>query len=480
MTDSVYLGGRWTPGTGRVSVVDPAAPDQVVGEYGTALPDQVGEACDSAAVAFADWSRRPPDTRLQMLDRVADLIEERSATLARLIVREEGKTLGEATGETRRSAAIFRYYAAEVLQPAGTVLPGATILSMARRVPRGVVAVVTSFNYPLLVPSWKIAPALAFGNAVVWKPASGATLAAIELCHILDEAGIPPGVVQLLPGRGSVLGPAIASHPAVDAITFTGSTEVGRTLERLSAGRGVALQLEMGGKNAAIVLDDADVSLATRRIAYGALSGTGQKCTAIERCIVDRRVADQLVDGLAEEFERWVVGPGLDSATKMGPLVDGRARDRVLAAVDAAVRAGASLVTGGPSPLADRTGGYFVRPTLLDGVAPEDEIALVEVFGPVLAVLRVDGAREAVAVHEATPYGLNAGVFTGRVDRALALADELTVGMMHVNDVSGFPHHAPFGGRKSSGHGPLELGKSAVSFLTEEQVVHVHHLPRLD
>ena len=476
---TVYVAGSWRPGRREVTVFDPADPTKVVGSYGAADAGDAAEACSSAADAFADWSRRSPEDRGRLLRRVADLLERRAEVLARLIVGEEGKTFAEAEAEARRASAVFRYFAAEVFQPVGAVLPGAGTWSFSRRVPRGVVAVVTAFNYPLLVPSWKIAPAIGFGNTVVWKPARGATLAAIELCRVLEEAGIPPGVVHLLPGSGAELGPALATDPHTDALTFTGSTGVGRSLEQAAAGRGVAVQLEMGGKNAAIVLGDADVDHAARRIAYGALSGTGQKCTAIERCIVEETVADELVARLADEFVAWRVGPGLDPETKMGPVVDGDAFRRISATIEEATGTwGAVLVTGGVSPLAKRTGGFFVAPTLLDGVLPTHPVAVDEVFGPVLAVLRVADVAEAVEVHEATPFGLNAGIFTRDVDLALDLVDRLTVGMVHVNDVSGFPPYAPFGGRKDSGHGPLESGKSAVSFFTEEQVVHVHrHRP---
>jgi len=474
MTATMFVGGRWRSGLDHVTVTDPARPSDVVGEYDCADAADVDESCLAAAAALEDWSRRAPAARVEMLDLVGRILEERTETVARLVVLEEGKTIGEATAEVRRAAAIFRYYAGEVLQPSGSVLPNAGTLTFTRRLPRGVVGVITAFNYPLLVPAWKIAAALAFGNTVVWKPARGATLPAIELVRVMVEAGLPDGVVNLVPGRGPTLGPLICRHPRLAALTFTGSTQVGRSLERLAAGRGVAMQLEMGGKNGAIVLDDADLPRAAERLAYGVASGTGQKCTAIERVIVDQAVADDLVELLAEKLRAWKVGHGLDPATRMGPLVDAAARRRVLEAVAQATDAGAVVVVGGPSELALRTGGHFVDPYLLDRVDVGAAIAREEVFGPVASVLRVAGEEEAVAAHEATHYGLNAGVFTRDLDRALRIVDRLEVGMVHVNDISGFPHHAPFGGRKDSGYGPLELGKSAAAFFTEEQVVHIH------
>ncbi len=474
---TVFVDGSWRQGEREVTVVDPADPTRVVGSYETAAASTVGEACTSAERAFGGWSRRAPEERVQILRRIAGLLDDRTETLARLVVGEEGKTFAEARAEVRRSAEVFRYYGGEVLQPVGSVVPVGGSFTFTRRRPRGVVAVVTAFNYPLLVPAWKLAAALAFGNTVVWKPARGATLAAIELCRIFEEAELPDGVVQMLPGSGPELGPRVVADPRVVAVTFTGSTGVGRSLEEVVAGRGTALQLEMGGKNAAVVLADADLEHAARRIAYGTLSGSGQKCTAIERCIVEAKVADELVAALVDEFGRWRVGPGMDPETRMGPVVDRRAWDRIVTSIDAATEQGAVLVTGGVSPLVEERGGWFIEPTLLDGVEPSDPIAIDEVFGPVLAVLRVADVAEAVRVHEATRYGLNAGIFTRDVDRAFDLVDRLTVGMVHVNDVSGFPLQAPFGGRKDSGHGPLELGKAAVSFFTEEQVVHVHHRP---
>jgi len=462
----------------RIVVTDPAAPSRMVGEYLPTPPEGVVAAVEAAREAFPAWAARPPQERADLLRGVAARLEASVDELARLVVAEEGKTLGEARSEVRRAAAIFRYYAGEALQPVGDVLPAAGGLVLTRRRPRGVIGVVTAFNYPLLVPAWKMAPALALGNTVVWKPARGATLAALRLVGILAEAGFPSGVVHVLPGPGASLVPVLAAQDALAGLTFTGSTAVGRALERLVAGRGVPLQLEMGGKNAAVVLADADLGHAARRIAYGALSGTGQKCTAIERLIVVEEVADELVDLLRAEFSTWTVGPGDDPATRMGPVASARAMGRILAAIERARDDGARVVTGGRSALAAGTGGYFVDPTLLDGVDPGWEIAREEVFGPVLAVLRVADADAAATVHDATRYGLNAGVFTGDLDLALGLGERLHAGMVHLNDVSGFPHHAPFGGIKDSGFGPLELGKAAAAFFTEERVIHVHAGPQ--
>ncbi|MGB7506954.1 MAG: aldehyde dehydrogenase family protein, partial [Mycobacterium sp.] len=392
------------------------------------------------------------------------------------LATEEGKTKAEGIGEVRRAAQILRYYGNEGDRQAGEIYasPRMGEQILITRKPLGVVGVITPFNFPIAIPAWKIAPALVYGNTVVWKPASTVPLLAIRLAEALTAAGLPAGVLNLLIG-GADVGDAIVSHAGVDAITFTGSTGVGRRIAAAGAARGVPVQAEMGGKNAAVVLDDADVTLAVEQVMLGAFRSTGQKCTATSRLIVTTGIAEQLLDELLALVAALRVGDPTDDATQMGPVISDSARTSITSGIDTATRQGATVLAGGAAysdgPLAD---GYFVAPTVVDvGSAPVD-LWTDELFGPVLAVRRADTADEAFALANDSKFGLSAAVFTQDVTRALQAVDRIDVGVLHINSESaGADPHVPFGGAKKSGLGPKEQGGAAREFFTHTTTVYL-------
>lgn len=473
---STYVDGRWRAEGVPVEVRNPADVSEVVEEVILGSASHVDEAFAAAERAFASWRRTPAAERAAILSRAAGELDERRDAIALDLVREEGKILADATAEVDRAAATLRFFAGEALQPAGDVLPPSKPagLLLTRRLPLGPLAVVTPFNFPILVPAWKIGPALAYGNTVVWKPSELTPLTAVHLTAAFERAGLPAGVLNVVTGLGADVGRAVVEHAATRAVTFTGSTRVGREIERRVAGRGVKLQLEMGGKNVAIVLEDAPLEESAAALAKGSIAGAGQRCVAISRVVAPRIIADDLVEALRAEFARWPLGNGLDPRIRVGPLITAPAAARVIVGIEEARAAGAVVAAGGGRGEAEGLErGHFVEPTILTGVAPDARIAQEEVFGPVLALLAVDDDEEAVAVANGTPYGLSAAVLTRDLERALGLIDRLDVGMVHVNAVSCVQAHVPFGGFKDSGFGPREQGKSAADFFTELQVVDV-------
>lgn len=477
MSGTIFVGGSWRSGAHRADVRDPANVDEIVGEVDLGSEADVADAFAAAADAAPRWRRAAATERTAVLHRAAALLEERADEVARGIVCEEGKILSDAAGELRRAVETLRYFAGEALQPVGDVLPGVRpgALTLARRLPLGPVLAVTPFNFPLLIPAWKIAAALAFGNTVVWKPSQLTPLTAVRLVEVLEAAGLPAGVLNLVTGTGRDVGDALADHPALRALTFTGSTPVGRLLERRLAGRGVRTQLEMGGKNVAIVLDDAPADAAARAVVAGAMAATGQRCVSISRVVASQRMLGELRDAIVAEVAGIRLGHGLDPQTSMGPLVSAGAATSVLAAVESARAGGARLVVGGERPEDARLArGHFVAPTVVDHVDPASPIAQEEIFGPVLSLIGVADEAAGIEVANGTRYGLNAAVFTRDLERALATVDAIEAGMVHVNAVTGIQPYIPFGGHKDSGSGPPEQGKAAAEFFTELQVVNVH------
>jgi alpha-ketoglutaric semialdehyde dehydrogenase len=465
------VAGRWGGAGPTVEIRDPALPSRTVGLAQQASGADVSRAYDAAGQGARQWARVPAAARAELLYRAADLLDRDADASARDLVLEEGKILADARGELQRSVATLRYYAGALLQPTGQVYPPEhAALSLSRRVPVGVVTVITAFNYPMLLPVWKIGAALAYGNVVVWKCSELVPLSAWRFANALHEAGLPSGVLNLLIG-GAELGPSLLASGSMRALTFTGSAGVGHELAAAVAGRGVRLQLELGGKNPAIVLDDADPVLAASSITKGAMSATGQKCTAISLAIATPGIYESLREGLAHRVGRLKLGHGLDVDTEIGPLVTAAAAARVDHEIAGATARGGQVVAGkGPHP--DQ--GHFVAPTVLEGLADDDPLLTREAFGPLLVLVRAHDPADAVARANRSPYGLNAALFTSDLASGLTLAQEIDAGMVHVNAVSGFPPHIPFGGVKASGFGPLEQGDTASDFFTETRVLHVH------
>jgi aldehyde dehydrogenase (NAD+) len=425
----------------------PHDPSDIVVE--TAAGDPVA-AATAARTAQHDWSRRPAAERSAALTTAADRIAAAADELAGLIVREVGKPLAEATGEIARSVAILRYYSQQVFDPIGAVHEGPGLLFTRRR-PRGVAGLITPWNFPLAIPLWKAAPALAFGNAVVIKPAPEATACALRLAELLDH--LPTGLFSVVPGDAAE-GQAIIDH--ADLVSFTGSTTAGRAVAAAAVGRGIPVQAEMGGQNAAIVLPDADLEVAAGQIAGAAMGYAGQKCTATKRVIA---VGTDIRDALVAAVERLPVGDPASPATVAGPVIDSAARDRVIAAA-----AGGKVLTGGTALDHD---GYYAAPTVVDEIPTDHVLAREEVFGPICAIQHADDIDEAVALANGVAAGLVAAVYTRDLDAALDIGSRLDTGMIKVNaPTAGVDFHLPFGGEKSSSYGPREQGKAAQDFYT--------------
>ena len=471
------VGGRPREGDEVVSDINPAAPDEQVATVTLAGPALAAEAVDAAAAAFTTWRDTPPPARGDVLRRAADLVDERAETIGRDLAREEGKTLVEAVGETRRAAAILRYYAGQTLEPDGETYPSHSAVTFlyARREPVGVVTAITPWNFPIAIPAWKIAPALAYGNTVVWKPAEIVPLTSTYFAAALIDAGLPDGVLNLVLGRGSVVGDTIVTDDRVEAVTFTGSNAVGRALNLKATEAGKKVQLELGGKNPAVVLADADLELAAEHVARGAFLSAGQKCTATSRVIVERDVLEEFGERIAELARTWPVGDPLDEATKVGPLASKDQLDTVSGYLDVAERDSARVLAGGGRP---NGGGYFVEPTVLADLPPTSRVVREEIFGPVAALLSASSYDEAVALANDTPFGLTAALFTRDLGRALRFARDVRAGVVKVNQESaGLEFQVPFGGMRQSSSGSREQGKVARDFFTQWKTVYLDAPP---
>jgi aldehyde dehydrogenase (NAD+) len=449
-----------------VTSLNPDDPADVIGQWPTADEAQVAAAVGRAAAAAREWAGVPAPARATALDNAASALEARAGEMTELVIREVGKPRSEAAGEVARGIAILRYYAQLALLPDGQTIPAATpgTLLLARHRPVGVTALVTPWNFPVAIPLWKAAPSLAFGNATVLKPAGAATGVAL-LLHEIVAPHLARDVLQLVLGD-AVPGRALADHPDVAAVSFTGSVPVGREVVASVAGRGGRVQAEMGGQNAAIVLADADFARAATAIAYAAMGYAGQKCTATSRIIVADAAYEEFRAHLVDAVGALgVVGPG-DGKTLVGPVISERARSSALGAVAAA---GGRVLTGGAALDAP---GYYVAPTVVELDSPAGPLATEEVFAPVAALLRAPTAEAAADIANGVRYGLVASVFTGDLSQALMLTERLDAGMVRVNaPTAGVDYQAPFGGAKESSYGPREQGLAARDFYTETRTV---------
>jgi alpha-ketoglutaric semialdehyde dehydrogenase len=473
-----YVGGQWRDGVRTAADLNPAHPAEPISDVLQADAGLAAEAMESAAKAFPNWRAMPAPARGDILRKAADLLEQRAADVGRDLTREEGKTLAEGVGETRRAVQILRYYAGQTLEPDGETYPShsAATFLYARREPVGVVSAITPWNFPIAIPAWKIAPALAYGNSVVWKPAELVPLTAVHLLQALVDAGLPEGVLNLVLGKGSEVGDVLVTHEAVQAITFTGSNAVGRAMQRKAIEHGKKVQLELGGKNPAVVLDDADLGVAAEHVARGAFLSAGQKCTATSRVIVQQAVVGPFEERLAELAHSWKLGDPLESDTRVGPLVSADQLETVNGYLDVARQEGAKVLAGGGR--AEELGdGYYVRPTVLTDLRPDSRVVREEIFGPVAALMPASTDADAVRLANDTRYGLSASVFTNDLTRALRFADDIHAGVVKVNQESaGVEFHVPFGGMQESSSGSREQGKAAREFFTQWKTVYVDRL----
>jgi aldehyde dehydrogenase (NAD+) len=464
------VGGEWVDGQGHSANINPSNTGDTIGDYARASRAQAHEAIAAAKAAFPAWSRSTPQERYDILKKVSDEILARKEELGRLLSREEGKTLPEGIGEVTRAGQIFAFFAGECLRLNGektaSVRPGVDV-EMTRE-PVGVIGLITPWNFPVAIPAWKIAPALAYGNCVVIKPADLVPGSAWALAEIISRAGTPKGVFNLVMGRGSEVGQALLEHPDVHAISFTGSVATGRkvALACVTSSPMKKVQLEMGGKNPLVVLDDADLKTAVECAANGAFFSTGQRCTASSRLIVQEGIHDRFVEALTERLKGLVVDDALKAGTHIGPVVDQSQLEQDLKYIGIGKSDGATLHWGGDL-LNRETPGFYLQPALFTDVSNRMTIARDEIFGPVATVIRVKDYDEALSVANDTEFGLSSGICTGSLKYASHFKRNSEAGMVMVNlPTAGVDYHVPFGGRKGSSYGPREQGAYAREFYT--------------
>ena len=476
-----YIGGEWVESvTGRTYPVhNPAHTDQLVGEFQTSGAEDTLTAVAAAKDGLAVWANTPAPARAGIIYKALEIMGRRAEELAQTITIEEGKPIADARGEVKRAMAIMEYAAGEGRRMFGYTTPSElpdTVAYTTRR-PLGVVGIITPWNFPLAIPAWKIAPALICGNALVFKPASATPLSAVKLIEIFEEAGLPAGVLNLVTGPGGQVGNALVESPDVKGISFTGSTEVGTDLYGESAKRLKKVQAEMGGKNAVIVLSDADMDKAMSGIVQGAFGSTGQRCTATSRVIVEESVHDQFVTELIERTSKLTVGDGLDPANDIAPLSSRNQKDKVLEFIGIGTEEGAELAFGGRNLTEGGLNeGYYVEPTVFTGVTSDMRIAQEEIFGPVLAVFKAKDLKEAIEISNSVEFGLSSSVYTKDITKAYEYINTVETGMVHVNaSTLGGEVHLPFGGLNSSGVGQREQGTAAVDFFSEVITVYIDH-----
>lgn len=459
-----------------ITDINPADTREVVATFPSMTEGEVREAVEAAAEAFTGWQRLSPVARGAYLFKVANMLRDRSETVARDITREVGKTINEARAEVANTANFFEYYAGFGRQSQGDQLPDerAGVFTYTKREPLGVVGLIAPWNDPLLTTARKMGPALISGNTVVLKPAANTPLATWHLANILSEVELPPGVVNTVTGSASMIGDALLGHSEVRGISFTGSTKVGRELSRRAAEKGnFRIQTEMGGKNAILVLGDADFSKAAETIMAGAFAQGGQRCTATSRVVVTEDAHEPLMEALVNGAESIRVGNGLEESTGMGPLASEEQLDKALRAVEQGRQEGGSVATGGSRLMeGSYEHGYFFPPTILDGVSPEAQVAQEEIFGPVLSVITASNLEEGVEIVNNSSYGLSASIFTESLAAAHYFAQNAEAGNISVNlATAGWAVHLPFGGFKDSGSSFKEQGREGLQFYTRVRTV---------
>lgn len=463
-----WIAGQWTGSDNVQNNVNPSDLSDCIGEYVRADAGQVNVAIDAAHTAWPAWSLSTPQQRFDALDAIGTELLARKNELGELLAREEGKTLPEGIGEAARAGQIFKFFAGEALRLEGDALasvrPGIHV--EVSREPVGVVGIITPWNFPIAIPAWKIAPALAYGNCVVFKPADLVPGSAWALAEIISRSGLPDGVFNLVMGRGSVVGAAFIEDARVDAITFTGSVSTGHQVLEQAAALQKKVQLEMGGKNPLVVLDDANLETALDCTLQGAFYSTGQRCTASSRIIVQRGIYDRFVHELAERTRALRVGHALRADTQIGPVSEGPQLEQNLNYVDIGQKEGARLVCGGERLQRD-TEGYYFSPAVFADVDSTMRIAQEEIFGPVASVIPANDYEHALALANDTPFGLSSGICTQSLKHATHFKRAVQAGMVMVNvPTAGVDYHVPFGGRKGSSYGPREQGRYAREFFT--------------
>lgn len=475
-----FIGGEWRSASNGATFasVNPAT-EACIAEVAQGTSADVAAAVAAAKTAFPAWRLTPAPARGEILFRAAQLLSERKEVLSQLLTCEMGKIISEARGDVQEAIDMAWYMGGEGRRLFGHTAPVEMPdkFGMALRDPAGVVGLITPWNFPVAVPSWKLFPALVAGNTVILKPAEDAVATAAMFVQICAEAGLPPGVLNLVCGAGET-GAALVAHPDVRVISFTGSTDTGLQVYERAARLGKKVALEMGGKNAIIVLEDADLELAAQAISWSAFGTSGQRCTAASRLIVQRGVHAQLIEALTEKARALKLGDGLDESVDLGPLVNEAALDKVERYMTIARDEGAAVLTGGAR--ADLGRGWFFQPTLLDGVQRDMRVAREEIFGPVLSLLTVDTLDEAIELNNEVRYGLSSSIFTSDVNRAFRAMRDLASGIVYINHgTSGAEIQFPFGGIRSTGNGMREAGQAGLDTFTEWKTIYVDYSGRL-
>ncbi len=478
-TLSHYIAGKWNTSTDKewTDDINPSDARQVLARTPHGDTSSVNSAVEAANSAFPAWKAATGPARAEVLHRVAQALAQQRQELGEAVALEVGKPIGEALQEVDRGVAILRYFAEEAVHPMGQVIPAqqAGSLQFTIRQPIGPLAVISPWNFPVAIPLWKIAPALAYGNTLVWKPAEVASLVASKIAEAFAAADAPKGILNLLLGKSSVIGEALLNHPGIHAVTFTGSNSVGMSIAATASRRNIKYQLEMGGKNATLVLADADLDQAAKLTAAGAMRFAGQKCTATSRVIVATEVYDQFAERLSAAIRALPLAPAIDTQSAVGPLITADSLQKVQSYAEKGRQTGTALV-GGQRAMGEAVkNGFFFEPTVIADVPNDAPIVQEEVFGPVLTLQRARTLDEIITLANSTQYGLSVSLFTHDINAALTYIQAIECGMVRINgDTTGVDPHAPFGGMKSSSSHSREQGTAAVEFFTEIKTVQIN------
>jgi len=475
-----YINGKWVDGKNRFQTINPAS-EELLAEVAQAETSDVEAAVGAATEAFKSWRLVPAPLRGELLFKIGDILKQKKEDLARLLTQDMGKVISEARGDVQEAIDMAYFMGGEGRRMLGYTAPVEmpNKFGMAVRDPAGVVGLITPWNFPIAVPSWKIFPALVAGNTVIWKPSPETPAISAAFVQVFEEAGVPAGVFNLLLAPGAEVAKALVSHPEVRVLSFTGSTTTGRAIAESAARLNKKLSLEMGGKNAILVLDDANLELVTDATLWAAFGTTGQRCTAASRLIVQKGIAGKVKEALVERTRTLKLGNGLEETVEIGPVINKAALDRIHNYVQIGLQEGARALVG--ASVADVNGkGFFYSPTLFDGVAPGSTLEAEEIFGPVLAIIEVDSLEEAVEVNNRSQYGLSTSIFTQDVNRAFTAMRDIFSGLVYINHgTTGAEIQFPFGGVRGTGNGHREAGQAALEVFTEWKSIYVDYSGKL-
>ena len=475
-----YINGKWVNGQNTFQTINPANEEVVANIAQAELPD-VDAAVHAATEAFRSWRLVPAPLRGEMLFKVGDILKQKKEELAQLLTRDMGKVIAEARGDVQEAIDMAYFMGGEGRRLLGYTAPVEmpNKFGMAVRDPAGVVGLITPWNFPIAVPSWKIFPALVAGNTIIWKPSPETPAISAAFVKVFEEAGIPAGVFNLLMAPGADVAKALVNHPNVRVLSFTGSTTTGRAIAEAAGRLNKKLSLEMGGKNAILVIDDADIELVTDSTLWAAFGTTGQRCTAASRLIVQKAIVGKVKESLVERTKKLKLGDGLDPNVQVGPVINKAALERIHNCVQIGQKEGARVLVG--ASVADVNGkGFFYSPTLFDGVKPGSTLEAEEIFGPVLSIIEVDSLEEAIEVNNRSQYGLSTSIFTQDVNRAFTAMRDIATGLVYINHgTTGAEIQFPFGGVRGTGNGHREAGQAALEVFTEWKSIYVDYSGKL-